>query len=347
MITQNRCTRINFLLRNDHVGATLSSTATIAHLSIRVRGICMTTARPTLFLILLTCLAFPRAVAASDETLDRVKDLYRSAAYEQALAALEEPDADPALASSIEAKEYRLLCLIALDRNNDAREAIASILNADPFYQLPQVSPRVRAMFREIRQSLLPGIVQRAYGDAKAAFDRQDPQATAQFERVLTLLNDPDATAPAVADLRTVVSAFRDLSKAREQPAPAAPAAAAAAPVGRQESSAGPSAPAAPVVYREGEPGLVLPETLTQTVPRWVLPLRPLEREALRRAVGAVEVLIDENGNVASVKLLRSLQPAYDTQLVKAAMSWKYRAARKNGTPVRFLKVVNVRMDAE
>jgi TonB family protein len=306
----------------------------------------MTTARSTIFLVLLACLTSARAVAASDETLDRIKDLYRSAAYEQALAALEEPGADPALASSIEAKEYRLLCLIALDRNNDAREAIASILNADPFYQLPQVSPRVRTVFKEMRQSLLPGIVQRAYADAKAAFDRQDPQSTSQFERLLTLLDDPDATAPALADLRTVVSAFRDLSKARGQPV-AAPPAAAAAPAAKLESGAGPSAPAAPVVYREGEAGLVFPETLTQTIPHWVLPPRPLNQQALRGTVGSVEVLIDENGNVASVKLLKSLHPTYDAQLVKAAMTWKYRAARKNGTPVRFLKVVNFRVDAD
>ena len=49
------------------------------------------------------------------------------------------------------------------------------MVNADPFYQLSQVSPRVRTMFKDVRQSLLPTIAQQAYADAKAAFDRKDP----------------------------------------------------------------------------------------------------------------------------------------------------------------------------
>ena len=57
----------------------------------------------------------------------------------------------------------------------EARDAIASMVNADPFYQLSQASPRVRTMFKDVRQSLLPTIAQQAYADAKAAFDRKDP----------------------------------------------------------------------------------------------------------------------------------------------------------------------------
>ena len=60
---------------------------------------------------------------------------------------------------------------------------------------------------------------------------------------------------------------------------------------------------------------------------------------------GALEVVIDENGDVISATLRRSFHPAYDAQLVKAAMSWKYKPARKNGAPVRFLKLVNIRLD--
>ena len=46
-------------------------------------------------------------------------------------------------------------------------------------------------MFKDIRQSLLPGIVQREYAAAKTAFDQQDPESADQFERVLKLLDDP------------------------------------------------------------------------------------------------------------------------------------------------------------
>ena len=105
-------------------------------------------------------------------------------------------------AARVEANEYRLFCLIALDRKTDARVAIESMVNADPFYQLSpeQASPRVRTMFKDIRQSLLPGLVQREYASAKAAFDRQDPESAGQFDRVLRLLEDPLADADAGVD---------------------------------------------------------------------------------------------------------------------------------------------------
>ena len=301
----------------------------------------MTTARSRLLLASIVWLAFTAVAAARGETIDRVKDLYRSAAYEEALAVLDQMAKEPAPTSPVEAGEYRLLCLIALERRNEARDAIASMVNSDPFYQLSQASPRVRTMFKDVRQSLLPTIAQQAYAEAKAAFDRKDPESGAQFERVLTLLNDPDiAGVPTLADLRTVASAFRDLSQAlARRPEPPSQVTSPAAP----ENSAS-SAPVLPTVYRDGEADLIAPEALSQALPRWVLPPRATPRE-LRDWLGVVEVVIDENGDVVSAALRKSFHPAYDSQLVKAAMSWKYRPARKNGVPVRFLKVVSVRLD--
>jgi TonB family protein len=303
----------------------------------------MTTARSTLLLAALTWLAFASDVGARDEALERVKALYRSAAYEEALAILDQIGKDAGSATPVEVSEYRVLCLIALERKTEARTAIESMVKADPLYQLSQASPRVRTMFGDVRQSLLPSIVQHAYAEAKAAFDRQDPQSITRFERVLTLLNDPDlANAPTLADLRTVASAFRDLSKAlaaRPEPSPAA-----ATPVVPVGSSDRPPAPVLPVVYREGEPGLEAPQVLNQALPRWVLRPGVSLRES-RDWQGILEVVINEDGAVISATLLKSFHPEYDAQLVKAAMSWKYRPARKNGTSVRFLKRVSVRLD--
>lgn len=97
-------------------------------------------------------------------------------------------------------------------------------------------------------------------------------------------------------------------------------------------------------MYRELEPDVVLPEALSQPLPRWVLPPGLPGREP-RAWQGTLEIIIDEKGDVASATLQRSFHPTYDAQLIKAAMSWKYRPARKNGVPVRFLKLVYVHLN--
>jgi hypothetical protein len=138
-----------------------------------------------------------------------------------------------------------------------------------------------------------------------------------------------------------VASAFRDLSQALKR-APDPPPSEIAPPAAPDARAS--SVPALPIVYRDGEPGLVVPEALNQTLPRWVLPARAAGRE-LRDWLGVLEVVIDENGDVVAATLRKSFHPDYDSQLVKAAMSWKYRPAQKDGAPVRFLKIVSVRLD--
>ena len=308
-------------------------------------------------LAIVACLAVS-IVAASDE-LTRAKDLYRSAAYDEALVALERVASESTGDIRTEANEYRLFCLIALDRKVDARVAIETMVSNDPFYQISsQASPRVRAMFKDLRQSLLPGLVQREYATAKASFDREDPEAAGQFDRVLKLLEDPLLSpTPALADLKTVASGFRDLSKARGKkpeatPAPAAqvspsltannapapdPVAGTAA-VGSAATQARPT----PTVYREGEPGVVPPVATLQQVPQWNVPIGT--RPGAWQPEAALELTIDESGSVTNVVLRKSFHPTYDPLLVKAAQSWTYQPARKDGVPVRFVKYVIVRL---
>jgi TonB family protein len=301
--------------------------------------------------------AVSTAAAASDESLARAKDLYRSAAYDEALAALDRIADDSPEATKVEANEYRLFCLIALDRKTDARGVIESMVNANPFYQLTeQASPRVRTMFKDIRQSLLPGLVQREYNGAKDAFDKQDGDATEQFDRVLKLLEDPLLTpTPALSDLRTVASGFRDLSKAR---APKVEFAGATAPVVAQMQAAAPAAPppaagavanaapspspSGPPVYREGDADVTAPVTVRQTAPQWVVPQGT--RPGAWQPEAIVEVTINESGDVINVILRKPFHPSYDQQLVKAAMAWKYEPARRAGVPVRYVKLIAVRL---
>jgi len=301
-------------------------------------------------------LAVSITAAASDESLARAKDLYRSAAYDEALAVLDRVAVESSGATKVEANEYRLFCLIALDRKTDARVAIEAMVNADPFYQLStdQASPRVRTMFRDIRQSLLPAIVQREYNSAKTAFDKQDGDATEQFDRVLKLLEDPQITpSAAMNDLRLVASGFRDLSKAR---APRVEFAAATAPVVAQmEASSvtpppGPGAPAnaasparsGPPVYRDGDADVVPPVTIRQVLPQWNVPQGT--RPGAWQPEAILEVTINESGDVVSAILRKPFHPSYDPQLVKAAMTFKYEPARRAGVPVRYVKLVAVRL---
>jgi hypothetical protein len=308
-------------------------------------------------LLAIVLLAVGASVAASDESLARAKELYQSAAYDEALAMLDQVPADASGPDRMEVSEYRLFCLIALDRKVDARVAIESMVGADPFYQMSteQASPRVRTMFKDIRQSLLPAIVQREYAAARAAFDKQDPDAAAKFERVMRLLDDPILTSnPSLTDLRTVASGFRDLSKARGAPkvefaAATAPVVAPPPPAQVARNTTTTAAPAAaasgPAVYREGDTDVVAPVVLNQALPQWVVPQGT--RPGAWQPEAVLEVAIDEFGNVSNATLRKSFHPSYDPQLVKAAMSWKYEPARRDGMPVRFIKVVAIRLGGD
>jgi TonB family protein len=308
-------------------------------------------------------LAVSTVAAASDEALARAKDLYRTAAYDEALVVLDQIALESSGSARVEASEYRLFCLIALERKSDARIAIEAMVNADPFYMLstPQAAPRVRTMFKDIRQSLLPGIVQREYAAAKAAFDRQDAEAGNQFDRVLKLLDDPLLSpAPALADLRTVASGFRDLSKARAPkvefaaataPTPAEPQptagpsnvpSAAAPTTAASQSAAAPVARPQPAVYRDGDADVVPPVTINQNLPQWVVPQGT--RPAAWQPEAVIEITIDESGKVANVLMRKPFHPSYDAQLIRAARAWKYEPATKDGVPVRFVKMVSVRL---
>lgn len=315
--------------------------------------------RSSLLATILT-VAVSVSAAGSDE-LTRAKDLYRSASYDEALTALDQL-AETSGPIRVEANEYRIFCLIALDRRADARVVIESMVNGDPFYQLSgdQAAPRVKTMFKEIRQSLLPGLVQREYAAAKTAFDRQDPDAAAQFDRVLKLMDDPlVAPTPALGDLRTVASGFRDLSRARVTKAEASPAAPVvaqmqAAPALTTPSAPQNTAPAAtdrtastgarqgPVIYREGDPDIVPPVPIRQNLPQWVVPQGT--RPGAWQPEGIIEVTIDESGDVVNVTLRKPFHPSYDPQIVKAAASWKYEPARKNGVPVRYARMIAIRL---
>ena len=175
----------------------------------------MTSRRIAFGLIVWLVLQTVPLVHANQDPLPNVRELYQSADYEGALAVLDRLDR-PTRDSHPELADYRVLCLLALDRRDEARLAIRAIVERDPAHRLSdvQASPRMQTAFQDLRKALLPEIVQQLYAEAKAKFEKHDPSAADTFDRLMTLLDDPDLKDAQLSDLPAVASGFRDLSRA-------------------------------------------------------------------------------------------------------------------------------------
>jgi tetratricopeptide (TPR) repeat protein len=298
---------------------------------------------------------FVTPAAADQETLARAKALYTAAAYDEALALLNQFESG-ALTDALEVNQYRAFCLLALGRSDDARKVIQEIVEANPTFQPPktQMSPRLLDAFREVRQRTLPAIVRKSYGEGKAAFDRKEfDLAKSRFDMVVTLLDDGDAKAPEdLADLKILSNGFLDLMKtAAAAPATPAPAAApsatpAAAPAPGQEAAVpDPSSPppswssAARAVYDVSNEDVTPPVAISQTVPPWYP-----TRQQIGKYDASLLLTIDERGAVTSVTLQGNLHLNYAAALRQAAGRWKYQPATRNGVPVKYRKVVGIHL---
>jgi TonB family protein len=285
-------------------------------------------------LALLSCVMTGSSISAQNENeaLARAKELYASAAYDEALAVLDRLKTASSRKEAVEIAGYRVFCLLALGRSDEATHVIEAILKVDPLYRPSEAetSPRTRSVFEEVKRRVLPEIVQESYNRGKAAFDRRDfAVARLEFDRVLELLDDPIvARVSGMNDLRTLASGFRDLSKATAESDASAPST--PAPV---------TAASGPRIYSTDDPGVVRPVPVSQQMPPW----RPrTSAEARQAARGALELIIDEEGNVATAVVRESIHPAYDTALLQASRKWKYRPAMKAGVPVKYRELMAI-----
>jgi TonB family protein len=270
--------------------------------------------------------------AQAQEVLDRVRALYASAAYEDALTAI---SAVPDAAAKPDLEVYRISCLVALGRSAEAQRAVDTVVNSNPMYQpdKAEASPRIQELFKTARKQLLPGIARRLYTDAKAALDRKDREAAVNgFTEAVRILNEPEAgQSELIAELRQLATGFLDLSRAL--PVAAAPAAAALAVA--EAPPPAPVQPGGPVVPDKG------PEPIRQTLPSWT----PRDQASSRFGFkGAVKVTISKEGTVESAVIVDSVHRAYDTLLLAAAHTWLYKPAMKNGVAVPSEKIVQVEL---
>jgi len=277
------------------------------------------------------------------DSLSAARELYASASYEDALAMLGRLNAaELPPDEGRTADQYRALCLLALGKSAEASQAIEAVVAADPSYHPSdsEVSPRVRAVFSEVRKRLLPGLVQQKYAIAKAAYDHKDfATASNGFGQLLALYADADlapaAAKPPLSDLRTLIDGFHALSvqAAVPRPAPEPVAVVAKAPVVPKPEPV--AEPEPPRVYTAGDPSVVPPVTIRQELP-------PFNGVVQRAMTGAMEVVIDETGKVVSAAMRSPTIANYDRQAVVAAQSWRYRPATLNGAPVKYRKLIQV-----
>jgi len=293
----------------------------------------------TMFGVVAALLVMTAPVAAADQdTIAAARDLYASAAYEDALALLNKLPASGRPADETNAiEQVRAFCLLALGRTAEAEHAIEMVVAAEPSYRpANDLSPRVRNAFTEVRRRVLPSIIQQKYAQAKAAFDRKEfTSAATGFGQVLESMADPDVATvvgqPPLSDLRMLAVGFKDLAMTAAAPAPApTPAPPPPAPV-----EATPVVAKTPRVYSNADAEVSPPVPLRQELPSF-----PGQVTIPRQ--GMIEVVIDETGVVESALMRITVSNVYDQLALAAARSWRYRPATINGIPVKYRKAVQV-----
>ena len=298
-------------------------------------------------LVAVILLTMVRAAAAQG-SFAQARDLYAAAAYDDALAilnGLHASDVRPEDGGAID--QYRALCLLALGRTDEATRAIRMVVAATPAFHPSEteVSPTVRKAFRNVRQVMLPVIIQQKYEEAKAAFDSKNMAAASDaFKVVVDLLADSDlgsaASQPPLSQLRSLATGFRDLTAAAAPP-PAAPPA--AAPVAaRRAPPAAIAAPEpdrstrllAPRIYSMSDEKVVPPIALRQTM--------PVLGDVFVQRQGVVEIIINEAGLVESATMTLPVNTVYDGLVLSATKSWRYKPATVDGVAVKVRATISL-----
>jgi TonB family protein len=302
---------------------------------------------------ILVVLSLAGPAAAQDDPLRTARDLYASAAYEEALSELTRFAGTPAPAVAREMAAYRAFCLMALGRTAEAETIAESLVREDPTLTLDRyrdVSPRIAAMFASVRMRVLPQLIRDEYRTARSLAVARAPDAESRLKHVRELLGEAQeigAWDETLADLRVLVDGFLELSRASAPAASPAAATPAAATGARLATSLppGPPSSAPATTASAGDTGVVAPIVISQPAPQ--VPPGLLDLVKRLRRTGTIDVVIDERGTVEDVIVKQSVNSAYDALVVAAARTWKYRPALKDGVPVKFVKTVAINVKTE
>jgi hypothetical protein len=315
-------------------------------------------------LIIGAVLVAARAGLTAQDTISVARDLYASAAYEEALSTLSRMDSGstaPEIARQVD--EYRAFCLYALGRTREAESIAESMVRKQPLAGLDaDASPRLETMFAGVRKRLLPSLIRERFRTARSALDQKNfGAAEPPLSEARLMIADAEKLGvndDGLADLGVLVGGFLQLIRsAVEQrtsspaalPAalmPAGPAAAprpvAPAPVpsaaARPASSTASPAGSEGRVYAVDDEGVSPPVVLQQRMPAMTLEMKQITKAL--HSTGMIDVVIDEAGNVVDATIRQSLNSSFDTLMVRSALRWKYRPAMKDGVPVRYVKTL-------
>jgi len=305
-----------------------------------------------------------RAGLTAQDTISVARDLYASAAYEEALSTLSRMDgatAAPDVARQVD--EYRAFCLYALGRTREAESIAESMVRKHPLAGLDaDASPRLETMFAGVRKRLLPSLIRERFRTARSALDQKNFGAAepplSEARLMIVEAEKLGVNDEGLADLGVLVGGFLQLIRSSAEqrtapqpvtpaasmaagpsaaPRPAAPAPASSA-ASRPASSTAPAAAGAGRVYAVDDEGVSPPIVIEQRMPAMTQEMRQITK-ALQSS-GMIDIVIDEAGKVVDATIRQSLNSSFDTLIVRSARRWKYRPAMKDGVPVRYVKTL-------
>ena len=274
----------------------------------------------------------------TQSALETVRDLYASAAFEEALTALaklvdDSPPKDERLTD-----EYRIFTLFALGRTAAAEAAAEVLIRRDPLGRLqsPDASPRIHSMFDAVRGRVLAQVIRDKYRSGRAAIENKDFVSAARdlgdTQRLIDELRSAGSDDAGLADLRDLVDGFLVLAKSQ----PGAPPHTAGAPIAART----PPASGTTRIYDIKDADVTPPTTISQDMPDLPPSLRAVVSGARRPMI--VSVTIDERGRVRDSQLVTPINPVYDRLVMAASKHWRYRPATKGGAPVGYQKVISI-----
>jgi tetratricopeptide (TPR) repeat protein len=281
-------------------------------------------------------LAPPLASAAD---LTKTRALYASASYEEALSELEKVDAAH---WDEQVDEYRALCLVALGRLEEAEQALEHLIRLKPLHSVTndRLSPRVVLLFQAVRKRTLPVLIRELYSKARNDYSTGNmDQAAAGFRELIVLLSEDDLIEqiPSLTDIQELSEGFLGLAEAKLAAASHA-VAPAAAPVALPPPPE-PTTIEPAQVFSPGDRDVVAPIEIERRMPPWNPPPSLTGPRVLR---GVLEILCDTTGSIEFARVIESLSPSYDRELVAATKQWKFHPATKDGAPVKYRWLLEV-----